>query len=97
MRSRSAVLYDAHRIDQLVLRTPMDHLDRDGLPEDCRPGMMVVRRARDFDLTAPREEQLEVASRWFRMSPWTRMLIRHRARSRGSLPFVAWGSNGPRL
>ena len=38
---------------------------------------------------ADRIEQLEAASRWFRRSPWTRMLIRHRARSRRFVPFVA--------
>ena len=104
-RAGTTVLYDADRVGELASgeHRRIDRLEVEELPEACRRGMVVVRltprrpdpgpeRAwQGADLLAPREEQLDAARMWFRMSPWTRVLIRHRAGTGGGagVPFVA--------
>lgn len=91
VRVRSAVLYEAARVDDLAARglVPLDALPVDALPEDCRTGMMVVRLARRTDLRASRGDLLALISTGYRMSPWTRMLIRNRVATRRSVPLAA--------
>ena len=103
VRTRAAVLYDRARVESLVDRAqvPLDHRDVDDLPAACRGGTLVVRLSprrpddgssrswQGADTTAPREEQWDAARMWFRMSPWTRVLLRSRASTGRPAPFVA--------
>jgi len=86
-RTSGSILYDASRVRALL---DWPHVDEGELADTC-PGEVFVARfgpQRGLDLRRPRSDWLDAACCGWDLSMWTRVLLRHRARELGGVPFV---------
>ncbi len=83
IRLPSAVLYPAHRVDQLLTWRP---LDGDELDAACPGGVFIGRRA--LDPTVPAACRIDEAGEGWSLDLFSRVWILHRVDQHGSLPFV---------
>lgn len=84
IRTTSALLFDACRIDDLV-RWPL--ADQAELDEQCPWGIFIARR--DVDVLASRAEQLATVHGDWPLNMITRVYLEGRIREHGFFPFVA--------
>lgn len=84
MRTRSALLFDADRVNALA-DWPM--ADEVALDEGCPWGIFIARR--DVGVTTGEAEQLESVRDDRPLNLWISLVLAHRVREHGYLPFVA--------